>query len=499
MKVTPSAPGYLSSPGTITLLDDDVPALALTFRDTVVSKGAVNPATQATLTMNTVLTQSVTVVLATPSPAITLPLFLTLAAGQTNVSFRSTSCRDNLVTGTRVAAIGAHFLDNVTGVPLPQGVTNSISVTDNNGPALAVTLAAGVIREGWRDDCHRDAEHAAHQRARCHARQQRPQRRHRPATVTIANGATSATFPVNGVNPGFPTGSRIVGHHGGCGRVSGTGVASLNVSDINLADLVIGKLTLPAAGLSGSNVTVSYVVANHGIAAASGVWLDTLSYSYSPTATARRKSARLFIPPRWRWASLTRTPRPSRSPYSLDPIYIVAQADVASSVDEADFANNTATSTNSISISPYYRATVQADIHQGVSPASRPNARARVSGQQSVATVAERPGQHPCLVERHPARFQCQRRPDGNFTYTFQPIPGEAGQYDICADYPYVDQDTIQDSFDLYGMRITDQQASLTLYPGHEHHRPNDLAQPRRPALDRRDRLRLRTAGRRHG
>ena len=55
---------------------------------------------------------------------------------------------------------------------------------------------------------------------------------------------------------------------------------------------------------------------------------------------------------------------------------------------------------------------------------------------------------------------------NSNFTNLFQPIPGEAGHYGLTADYPSVAATTVQSSFDLFGVRISDSQENVKLYPG---------------------------------
>ena len=42
----------------------------------------------------------------------------------------------------------------------------------------------------------------------------------------------------------------------------------------------------------------------------------------------------------------------------------------------------------------------------------------------------------------------------GNFSYSWTPFDTEAGHYSVCADHPAVTADTVQDQFDLYGIRL---------------------------------------------
>ncbi len=53
----------------------------------------------------------------------------------------------------------------------------------------------------------------------------------------------------------------------------------------------------------------------------------------------------------------------------------------------------------------------------------------------------------------------------GSFQITFQPLPFEAGQYSLAADHPAVVTDTVQDTFQLVGMRAMPDELTVRLVP----------------------------------
>ncbi|HWD17882.1 MAG TPA: CARDB domain-containing protein [Verrucomicrobiae bacterium] len=351
------------------------------------------------------------------------------------------------------------------GVPLDAGATNSIAVTDNNGPALTVTLAAKLIPESGATTGTVTRNTAPTSDLSVSLSSSVPNAASVPASVIIPNGETSASFPVTGVNPGFPTGTRTVDITAAAGGY-GTGVGSLDVSDINLPDLVVSGFSLPAAGLSGSNVTVTYTVSNVGIAPTIGSWLDNVWYSLAPDGSNPKQIGQFFFNKGPLGVGQSYSNSASFNlPFNVGPIYIVVTTDIANTANESSFFNNTAISTNTISVSPYYSATVQADLHQAVSPTPIPMHGHAFLTSNPAQPAANVPVTIRILTKGTRRTYDVNADQNGNFTFTFQPIPSEAGLYVVGADYPYVPQDPAQDQFDLYGMRITDQQISLTATP----------------------------------
>ena len=283
--INASATGFASVGGSLNIVDDDAPKVSLSFANTVVSKGAANPATLGTLTVSTATTQAVTVLLGTTSPAITIPGTAVIPANTTNVTFPVSVVQDNLVTGDRVAVVSAQLADAISQVPLPHAATTAqITVTDDNGPALTVTLANSTIAENGSTTATVTRNTLPTNALTVNLASTLTSAATVPANVTIPINSASKTFTVTGVNPGVPTGPRVADITASASGY-GSGVAPLTVSDINIPDLVVTSVTAPTTGLTTSNITVTYVIANTGLGATTNVWHDAIYYSTSPSGS----------------------------------------------------------------------------------------------------------------------------------------------------------------------------------------------------------------------
>src|SRR5581483_11643710 len=279
--VSAAATGYSSQSASITMIDDNAPRLSLSFADPTISKGAVNPATHGIITASLVTTQDVNILLQSGSSAITIPNAVTLPANQTSVTFPVNAVEDHLVTGDQNALVTAQLEDAFSATPLVAGAASaSIKVTDDNGPALSLSLASSFIAENGSTTGTVTRNTLATNALLVSLASSLPHGASVPASVTIPLGQASKTFPVTGVNPGVPTGTRhadITASATGYG----SGVAGLDVSDINIPDLAVTSITVPPNGSTESAVTISYTVVNQGLAPTTNTWHDAIYYSTS--------------------------------------------------------------------------------------------------------------------------------------------------------------------------------------------------------------------------
>ncbi|MCP4944632.1 MAG: hypothetical protein GY924_21990, partial [Planctomycetaceae bacterium] len=136
--ITGTATGFESGTGSVTVLDVDSPTLTLNIAETEVAEdGSVT----ATVSRNTDISTALQVELETSdSTAATVPLLVTIAAGQSSVTFDVTGVDDSVVDGDQVAVITAA----VTG--FAEG-SDSIIVVDNDVAAITLVIAEDSISE----------------------------------------------------------------------------------------------------------------------------------------------------------------------------------------------------------------------------------------------------------------------------------------------------------------------------------------------------------------
>ncbi len=136
-----------SAPATLTIHDDDGPALALEVDRTLLVEGA-NPAATATVTRSPVTGGAVFVTLASSDTGqMTAPVSVTIPAGQASISFPLQAVADGTTDGNQPATLTA----SASGF---SPASKILTVTDLQKPDLFVDLIApptGVETDAWID------------------------------------------------------------------------------------------------------------------------------------------------------------------------------------------------------------------------------------------------------------------------------------------------------------------------------------------------------------
>ena len=145
--------------------------------------------------------------------------------------------------------------------------------------------------------------------------------------------------------------------------------------------------------------------------------------------------------------------------------WIIVAIDSANTVFEAEEGNNVAVSAMPIDVQAAYGASVSAEIDAAPSGTPIPlSGEAFWSGSgEPAADVAV-----DVHVEvRDILRMLSATTDDlGHFELVFDPLPGEAGEYRVGAVHPGLDTAPMQDSFRLYGLRVTPAARSLRIIAG---------------------------------
>src|SRR5262249_51660394 len=156
-------------------------------------------------------------------------------------------------------------LTTVTNTVLDVGSTSAtMSVLDNDGPTLSVSIPGGAITEGGMRQGTVTRNTSTTNPLVVTLTSGDTTEITVPATVTIPAGAASVQFTVtavvDGVSDGLQTTTVVASATG-----FNSGSASASVSDVDLPDLQIQSITVPTAGRTGQQIPVSYTVINNGI------------------------------------------------------------------------------------------------------------------------------------------------------------------------------------------------------------------------------------------
>ena len=231
------------------------------------------------------------------------------------------------------------------------------------------------------------------------------------------------------------------------------------------SDLTVSSLiTETNLGLTGRPLDVTWTIRNDGLLPATGTWAqrvfvsgddqigdDVLAGQYTFTGT---------LPIGQSYSRAV----PVQLPTKTGNYWIILQIDATEAVDELFETNNTAISATPIQVQSAYAATVSTEVD--MAPADTP---VLLTGS------AVRAGGGPAPFEQVSVHLTVRGTKrvlpaitdaEGNFEVTFNPLPGEGGNYTVGAAHPGEDDAPVQDTFQLVGMRAESPSTAIRVMEG---------------------------------
>lgn len=450
-----AASELLPATANLTVEDDDLPVVVITLANATVGEGAGANATQGTVTRDRNSPRALVVALASGNTAAArVPVSVTIPAGQTQASFPIAAVDDGDVDGTQSALISGIILETSSSFPVGMAVPATLSVTDDDGPALRLTLARELVGEGLipattgtvsrNNGTSGSLTIALASSDTTEATV--------PASVVIPEGANAISFPITSLGDGTNDGNQSVSFN-----VSAAGFApasaTLVVSDTDLPDLVFTRLDAPTNAVTGALVDITFRLENLGLAAAGTnftqrVLLSTDGQAGDDTLLSQA-TFNGTIPVGLFFEQTARV----RMPPTPGSYWIVVAADVNSQIAEGLENNNARVTTVPIVVEKAYTATVIVDVE--VAPTGTPVLlHGHASRTGSGAAAAFEPVKVHLSVRGTKRVIAALTDAAGNYAVPFQPLPGEAGVYSVGADHPGVANPPPQDSFTLLGLRV---------------------------------------------
>lgn len=464
--LTASAAGHVSASTLVTVLDDDFPQVVLLLNPPTVAENAAPGTAIGTVVRLSVTSREVTMQLASSDTnSVLVPYLVTIPPNEAASSFALNVVDDDLINGTRVVDIMAWVTDSLGGGRIGTAFTNQLTIIDDDGPALTITLPRPLLPEGSNQLAVVTRNTPATNDLFVTLLSSDPAEATVPASVVIPVGTNAATFLVSAIEDGTPDGTRSVtltssaaGHE--------PGQAVLQVTDINLPDLVVTDVSGPPAGFTRELVSLSFRVANHGLAPLTNpivqrVWLSDDPLQGDDTLVGEftfNQSGETIAP----GLSFQQTVS-AFLPQQPGDYWVIVTADALNAVLEIDEHNNTRISAAPIQIAAEYTATVQTEIITAPAGTVVP-----LTGQVTMANGQSPEGR---LVSIHIERGGFRRvigalaQADGSFAVNFRPLPNEAGVYTIGAAHPGETSAPVQDTFTLLGARFDPTSLALTLAP----------------------------------
>lgn len=476
LRVTALSPGYKSASANLTVLDGDFPSLQFTSSTTNLLESAGAAAAMATIRRAGPLDLPVVVQVEADVPGqLQLPQLVVLAAGEAESTFPIGVVNDSLANGTRELLVRTFVRLSGTIEIAGEGPALALAVRDDEGPALTLALSGDTAREGQAaavvGTVRRNTATASALTVTLASGDLTEATV--PATVVIPAGQAEVSFPVSTVDDGV-----IDGTQPATIAVSAPGFAPasavLRVTDLQLPDLVVARLTAPATAESDGTAVLNWRVENRGSAPTAAafytrVFLSTSTAPGTGTLVAQNLQSDPLAPGQFIEQAVQ-----FRLPRATGRYWLIAMTDATGAVGEVAEDNNTGVSSRAIEVTAPYTATVSTEVNVSSPGVAIPlTGRAlRPGSNQAVPNV---PVSIHILVRGTRRIVGAVSGADGTFTAQFQPLPNEAGRYDIGAAHPGESAATVQDTFRILGIGIAPAGDSVRLAQGRDTLRTFDV------------------------
>ncbi len=454
--VTASVAGYVDGTAAVQVIHNHLVNLTVTAVPGQFVENALGTAAVGTVTRSVVTPRDLVVDLSSSlTTAARVPAQVVIPANTASVQFPIYAVDDpnHQFKPTRTVTITANATDPFTGDLITRGAgTASVQVLNAYGPTFTVKsdrttvpqggMAVGTVTRNTGTTGTVVVTLASGDTTVATV----------PATVTITDGAASATFPIHAVDT--PTnGSKVVTITANANGFS-PGALSIRVTDIHLPELRVTAITAPATALTGRTFSVSWTVANEGLLTAGPAWVDRVYLAMQPTLTADAVqlgqyaiNGNLAPGQQYSW-----TANGLQLPTIPGTYYVIVNTDATNAILQVDRTANTLVAPQPLVVAPSYHATVASAVRQSV--AGQP---VTLRGRATLADTGL-PAAYSVVTVfiRHAGTsrpFAALTDANGNYTLNFQPLPGEGGAYQVGADHPGVPDATVpnQDSFTIIG------------------------------------------------
>jgi hypothetical protein len=461
--ITASAPGFANGAVNLAILDDDLPNVTVMLANHTVSEGAGPQATSVTISRDVVTQRQLVLDVVSSDPTAALvPSRVGIPGGQASVSFPIAAVDDGVVDGPQTTTIRAFVLASGSTTRLTEGTPDVLTVTDDDGPALRLVVNQKIVREGLNPATTATASRntPATNNLVVMVTSSRTNEATAPASVIISNGQPSVIFDIASLSDSANDGSQTV-----IITASSPGYASaadtLLVTDTDLPDLTVSSVTTPVSGETESFATITYRVTNQGLVNTPSDFLTRVFLSSDSVVgddipiSAYRFESTLPVGQHFEQSLQVRLPQ------SEGNYWAVVLVDTEQRVSEGLENNNTAISSLPIAVSASYAATVHTDV-DAVLTGTPVLMRGRATNNLGVP-VDSKPVSIHIRVRGTERVISAITDVGGNFETTWQPLPGEAGTYEIFATHPGVAQAPVQDTFAILGMRASPSSTSLLM------------------------------------
>ncbi|MDO4628281.1 MAG: CARDB domain-containing protein, partial [Planctomycetia bacterium] len=457
------ATGYANASVVAYVEDDDEPTLKLTFATPTVQEGSGSNAFVGTVSRAEATSENLEVKLTSNNTnKVWVPSAVIIPAGKTSVEFQGAVLDDGVVDGDTVVTVTATGIIPSCGCTMPAGSTGfvfaTITVLDNDGPALTMELTKAILVEGeteasWltvsrnTEDVSTDlvVTLTATDRGRVSV----------PTTVTIPAGSrTSGRVAIATPDNGQVDTDSWVTIVATAENFASTSSLML-VTNSSAADLVVNSIEIPKEAFAGRSTSVSYTVTNQGTVATTKMWKEKVWIS--PTASLGNNA--VLIGTYQNMSDLEVTEGKNsytrevtfELPVTLKDYYVIVTLDPENTVSETIETNNTTISKTAMKVRAPYMAIVKTDLEKAA-PGTPVTFYGQAIGTDNQPVPFADVELYVQSVYGGYKKFSVQTDAEGNFNYTWTPMAEEMGTFTVGAVYPNSKSIPKQDTFSLMKM-----------------------------------------------
>ena len=467
--ITASSAGAEPGTTTLTVADDDEATLSLAFTTSTISEGAGGNALVGTVSRAEAADSALTVRLSSSrADKLIVPSSVVIPAGKATVEFHATAIDNGNVDGSAIVTVTATaVLENCgcsasAGTP---GVTSAtITVTDDDGPALSVLFDNAVLRADQAVATTLTVKRNVQSSEELVvALSSSDPALTAPASVTIPAGASSARVVVSTSAVATDVWATVTATANGFASASALAL----VSDMTLADLAATELGAVASPDGQGRVDATYTVVNQGLRTATGAWTEKVWLSTTPGVSETSILVATFSQNEPLSKEVGSNAVTRSFSFNLpDPTaeyYMCVELDADDVVEESIETNNLAISATIRSnfVAPYL-AVVATETEKGdpsepltfTGWAYDPNTGARVPGVDVQIFITSG------AIAR---TITATTDETGAFETIWTPLSNECGEYTIGATHPFYRVADVQDRFNLMRMTTSFSSATFTI------------------------------------
>lgn len=450
-----SAEGYQNGTMLTTLVDDDIPALQLEMTPNAISEGDGPLAVTATLKRTSNIDKKVTIKLSDDSNGgiYYARQVIEMQPGEKEAVINLGPIDNNTVDGERTYHVTAAVFIASCSCNASAGtsggvVTAPLTIYDNDGPSLSMTSASSYLKEGGEMTLtvSRNTDNKGNLQVSISSNQDASLEY--PKTVVIPDGKASTSFTVKSKS-NSTTGDDLTVTLTAMSEGYAKSNVWFTVSDQTLPDGKITEITSDKTQVeAGEEIVVKVDIANVGNSILPeqtkiGLYLDNASTASATTylqddlAAGGNTSVSLHV----------------AMPNTISEHKLYAVINDGKDVKELLNTNNTSQVIDIKTVSPFTMSatTNKAIYQQGEKVTITGKAFGKDTGKKNIEVYVVNNGyRHVISVET---------MEDGSFETNYEPFKGQMGHFSVGACYPTENLSTEMASFDIYGIKSTNNSA----------------------------------------